>query len=97
MGSGRFAAAPTAPSRSCPSRRARVWSALPRRSKSASSPTGTTIALARAGDTLRQPGHGARNLLLVGSDSLPVSRRACLDERGTGVLEEAVGRERGRV
>src|SRR5438046_3071165 len=64
-----------------------------RASRSASTP----VAIATAGDTLRQPGHGAGNLPLVGADPLTVSRRARLDQRGAGVLEEAVGRERRRV
>src|SRR5256885_7767526 len=52
---------------------------------------------ATAADTLRQPDHGAGNLLLVGADPLTVSRRARLDECCAGVLEEAVGCERRRV
>src|SRR5439155_7899950 len=66
-------------------------------SKSASSTTSTTIAIATAGDTSPQPGHEAGNLLLVGSDPLPASRGTRLDQRGAGVLQEAVRRERRRV
>src|SRR5437899_1458186 len=95
--SRRFVASPSAPSRSCTSRSTRVWSALPRSTSSTSSTTRTTIAIATAADTLRPPGHGAGNLLLVGADPLTVSRRARLDECGAGVLEEAVGCERRRV
>src|SRR5207249_217362 len=94
--SRRFVASPSAPSRSWTSRSARVWSALPRRSSSASNTT-STIAIATAGDTLRQPGHGAGNLLLVGADPLAVSSGPRLDQCGAGVLQQAVGSERRRV
>src|SRR2546427_353669 len=93
----RSASAPVAPSRSWTSRSARVWSALPRRSSSASNTTSTTIAIATAGDTLRQPDHGAGNLLLVGADPLAVSSGPRLDQCGAGVLQQAVGSERRRV